>query len=815
MNLNSFSFLEKKMEKKKIKNTQKTPIKQAIITKKPSRIKFMAALALLAIGLALLPTSLLLSNTVQNEIDKGVAEEVQVPHPHNSEFDEWKDNDHEDAPKMYSTYYLWNLTNPIAFLAGEKPIYKEVGPFKFREYKYKYDIEFNDDKSEVEYKEYSRFVQVGGDNVSLVNITNINPGFLGSVATAGGTDLHYNKLNFPFVLSQVKEEFSEIYNNTVNEKLLDDNFIRASLEDMLKDCTAYILGIPIDVTQAFIDCVGMDAIKEFMRDGLPSPEEVFFEEWANDYFPDFHGDYSILDEAASGVNALLMKQIINDEDCQTAQDTIITMQNAKLVDEAGSLHGLGVDIDGRYGYLEGSESDLNISTAHAEEIDHFVHTYSIIVAWSTMNLPIYERAGGSGLNYSQCLSLWNKSNPNSLTGLDYEANKIWFDAAEGCNESKNFLKTEFEINITQLDYILKWINESIITWVPNAIEYTINGWNSGVITTRTAEEWLFCANDTAIFNYMSYYTKDLNRAKVNIFDNCRDEIEAEQVETKSQVIKTGRDDISELGQYIEYDNEKEIYLWDEPEEIEGTNGMQFSPGVSKDNELKTFQPDLMRVVELEYKRDSEIHDIDLLRFKMASETFDANPNYYMDTQGLINLQPVEQYEGVEVRVSKPHFLDADYSVQSAVIGMSPDSGDHNTYIDVEPITGIAMKAEKRIQVNFEISSTEYFLSNISEVIVPITWYEQSGEIPEELAEEFKDLVYGALDLKEDIFMWTLGIGACLAAPGLGLSTSQIHKKRTYKKERLAIADKIKKKKMKSNQQNSGLKVQGSIEKSVD
>ncbi|MFX0069604.1 MAG: hypothetical protein ACFFAO_00725 [Candidatus Hermodarchaeota archaeon] len=789
-------------------NVSATAVKGTTPTKKPSNVKFISTLFVLTLGLALLPASMVLGNTVQDRIDEGVADQVDVPHPHNSEFEEWEDNDYDDAPKMYSTYYLWNLTNPNELLSGEKPIYEEVGPYKFREYKYKYDIEFNDDKSEVEYKEYSKFVQVGGEDISLINITNINPGFLGSVATAGGTDLQYNKLNFPFVLSQVKEEFNNIFTNTVNEKLADDDFIRASLEDMLKDCTAFILPfIPIDVTQAFIECVGMDAIKEFMRDGIPSPEEVFFEEWANDYFPAFHGDYSILDDAASGVNALLMKQIINDIDCQAAQDTIITMQNAKLVDEAGSIHGLGVDIDGQYGYLEGSESDLNISTAYAKEVDRFVKTYTIVVAWSTMDLPIYEREGGSDLSYGQCLALWNKSNPNSLTGMDYEANKIWFDAAEGDIDSKDFLKAEFNINNAQLDYILKWINVSVETWVPNAIEYTINGWNSGVVTTRTAEEWLFCANDTAIYNYMSYYNKDLNRAKVNIFDNCQNETEADDVKTKSQTVKTGREDISKVGQYVEYDNEETIELWSDPEEVSGTNGMQFAPGVSKDNNLETFQPDLMRVVEMEYKRDSEIYDIDLLRFKMSGETFEANPDYYMNTQGLINLQPIEKYEGIEVRVSKPHFLDADYSVQTGVIGMNPDKGDHDTYIDVEPITGIVMNAKKRIQVNFELFTSDFFLTNISNVVVPIVWYEQSGEIPEDLAEEFKELVYGALDLKENIVLGCLGIAACLAAPGLGFSTSQVNKRHKFKKEKLAIADKIQKKKIGTKQQAIGVNTQ--------
>jgi len=800
------------MEKKNLtKKKNQTPIKSNIPVKKPSKAKFASTLVLLALGVALLPAGFLLSDLVQDRIDEGVADQVQVPHPHNSEFEEWETNDYEGAPEIYRSYYLWNLTNPDDFLAGDTPNYEEVGPFVFREIKHKYNIRFNDDKDEVTYKEYSTFLPSGGLNMSEVMITNMNPALLGSRATVGGTDMHYNQLNLPLVLSTVKEEFNTLFTDTVNEKLSDDNFIRDSLEEMLEACTAYAgvfpFIVPLDVTQAFIDCVGMDAIKEFMRDGLPSAEEVFFEEWANDYFPAFHGDYSILYDAASGINALLLKPIIDDKPCQDAQDTFITMQNARLVDESGSISGLGVDIDGQKGYLDGSESDLNISNANAVEVDHFTKLYSIIVAWSTMDLPIYGRSGGSGLNYSQCVALWDKSNPNSLTGFDYEENKIWYDAAEGDSDSKTFLKTEFSINDTQLDLILKWINVSTATWQPNAIEYTLNSWNSGVLTTRTAEEWLFTANDTAIYNHQVYHEHDVERALVNIVDNCYNTADAEKAEIPSLTVKTGRDDVNKIGQTVKYNGEDTIYIWAEPIEVDGTDGTQFAPGLTKEDTLKTFQTDLLRVAELKYTEDAEIYDIDLLRFELDTDTFSVNPTYYMDTNGLVNLAPIEKYRCIEVRVSRPHFLGAATSVQKGVNGIAPSKSHHNTYIEVEPITGIVMNARKRIQINFEVEPTEFYQPNIEHTVVPILWFEQSGEIPEDMAEDFKDLVYGALELKENLPLWGLGIGACLVVPGAGLSSSQVKKRRRYKQGKLAKGDKVLQNKIGTVKQKLGINAQ--------
>ena len=41
-------------------------------------------------------------------------------------------------------------------------------------------------------------------------------------------------------------------------------------------------------------------------------------------------------------------------------------------------------------------------------------------------------------------------------------------------------------------------------------------------------------------------------------------------------------------------------------------------------------------------------------------------------------------------LSKPHLLDVDQSVQSQVLGLSPDSDKHGTDLFVEPITGLLL-----------------------------------------------------------------------------------------------------------------------------
>ena len=90
-----------------------------------------------------------------------------------------------------------------------------------------------------------------------------------------------------------------------------------------------------------------------------------------------------------------------------------------------------------------------------------------------------------------------------------------------------------------------------------------------------------------------------------------------------------------------------------------------------------------------------------------------------------------------------------------------------------------MKARQRAQVNFEIGPMIFWYQNITNAAMPILWMEDSGEIPEDLAEEFKAL-YEALELKERVPLLCLGIGAALCVPGVAVSTTQSEKRKRKK-----------------------------------
>ena len=59
------------------------------------------------------------------------------------------DNLISPTPTVYFQYFMWNLTNPDEFEAGEKPFYVQKGPYSYIEIYTKYNLtqEFGDFES--------------------------------------------------------------------------------------------------------------------------------------------------------------------------------------------------------------------------------------------------------------------------------------------------------------------------------------------------------------------------------------------------------------------------------------------------------------------------------------------------------------------------------------------------------------------------------------------------------------------------------------------------------------------------------------------
>jgi len=139
--------------------------------------------------------------------------------------------------------------------------------------------------------------------------------------------------------------------------------------------------------------------------------------------------------------------------------------------------------------------------------------------------------------------------------------------------------------------------------------------------------------------------------------------------------------------------------------------------------------------------------------------------YFADGPGgLVNMTRVEH--SMPAFLSKPHFLDADDSVRAPLRGdIVPDRSQHDTLMYVEPYMGTTMLAYKRIQANWFLQplmnpfGKKPWFPNVVPAYYPVAWFEETGEINEDLANQFKGQVYFALD----IIRYTTYIPAILAA----------------------------------------------------
>ena len=71
------------------------------------------------------------------------------------------------------------------------------------------------------------------------------------------------------------------------------------------------------------------------------------------------------------------------------------------------------------------------------------------------------------------------------------------------------------------------------------------------------------------------------------------------------------------------------------------------------------------------------------------------------------------YGGVPVVMTAPHFFRGDNELITAVEGMVPDGELHDTVLYIEPLSGVAMRAHKRIQVGGTVFVDFVIISSFS------------------------------------------------------------------------------------------------------
>ncbi|NWZ98733.1 CD36 protein, partial [Nesospiza acunhae] len=248
-------------------------------------------------------------------------------------------------------------------------------------------------------------------------------------------------------------------------------------------------------------------------------------------------------------------------------------------------------------------------------------------------------------------------------------------------------------------------------------------------------------------------------------------------------VYTGAEDITKTAIIESYKNQRTLSYWKgHCDMVNGTDGASFPPFVKKDQVLRFFSSDICRSIYGVFHSEQVVKGITLNRFVVPREAFAAPAevpdNYCFCTDkeisenctiaGVLDISACKAKR--PVYISLPHFLHASESVLNNVEGLSPDEKEHETYLDIEPVTGFTLRFAKRLQVNLLVrpSSRIEPLKKVKKPYVfPILWLNESAVIGDEKAEMFRTKISGKLQLLSTLQMALMIGGSVLFLAFLG------------------------------------------------
>lgn len=211
---------------------------------------------------------------------------------------------------------------------------------------------------------------------------------------------------------------------------------------------------------------------------------------------------------------------------------------------------------------------------------------------------------------------------------------------------------------------------------------------------------------------------------------------------------TGADDPSKTDIIDKWDGEKSLRFWkgDTCNMINGTS-IEIGPPIDSNQESYTFfQSIYCRSLTYNYTGDKVHYGLSVKRFKPTYDLFansSENPENYCfevnreHASGVLDISPCQF--GSPIFISFPHFHLADPSYLKALDGLEPDEAKHGSHLDIEPITGVSVDANIRLQINLEVEKVVgiFQLYNVTEGIFPLFWVDISIAINKDFADFFQ------------------------------------------------------------------------------
>ncbi|XP_033503006.2 lysosome membrane protein 2c [Epinephelus lanceolatus] len=268
------------------------------------------------------------------------------------------------------------------------------------------------------------------------------------------------------------------------------------------------------------------------------------------------------------------------------------------------------------------------------------------------------------------------------------------------------------------------------TIMANLISAYMRSSGEGLFITRTVGELLWGYED-ALLKALSVMKPDLDDV-FGLFYKSNASNDGEYV------FFTGQQNYKDFARVDTWKGESTLNWWtsDECNMINGTNGASFHPVVTKNETLYMFSSDLCRSLYAQYEEDVQVKGIPGYRFSPPSQVFanqtvnPANAGFCVPAgnclgSGVLNVSLCKQ--GAPIIMSSPHFYQADEKFVQDIFGMEPKKEQHQTAIDINPLTGIILQAAKRLQVNVYVEKIPTFsqTGNVRTVVFPVVYLNES------------------------------------------------------------------------------------------
>ncbi|XP_026322687.1 scavenger receptor class B member 1-like [Hyposmocoma kahamanoa] len=169
-----------------------------------------------------------------------------------------------------------------------------------------------------------------------------------------------------------------------------------------------------------------------------------------------------------------------------------------------------------------------------------------------------------------------------------------------------------------------------------------------------------------------------------------------------------------------------------PDRIVGsTEGVMYQQRLKKDDVLLYWRKTVCKLMPLYFDSEFILDNVPVYRYNLSESVFDRVINVTDCYDTVPSLPPglsdgSKCYYDFPMVISYPHFYTGTPPKDMYVTGLQPDENLHNSFVVLEPLTGIPFRSVARMQSNLRVHDMSGFpieYRKFSNLVVPLFWAE--------------------------------------------------------------------------------------------